>query len=274
MHFNREKISKPKLKISPRRRKNKSSKKANKKDIKPVVKSKKKNKLRITRSILDNFRSSDREKYKGLKKWTGLLNGHTAFILGNSPSIIKHNLKLLNPYFTIGVNRICYIYDPTILLWQDKEIWDSCKKNIKKQKSIKICSANSDPRNIFINFKLRLGEFKFTKDLNYLYGTGNTGALAIEVAVALGCSNIVLLGTDCKYGKKGRTDFYGKNKDHKTYTLKMCNAAMKWVKQKCPVPVYNCSENKLWPTRSLNEIIKEIRPEKFNREYYLNVFKK
>jgi hypothetical protein len=274
MHFSRDKIPAPKLRISLRGGKNKSKKgKSNKDDIRPVVKTKiKRNKLKISKSYIHELKSDEKNKYKILSKWEGLLRGHTAFILGNAPGVEEQDLKSLDPYFTIGINRIFYIYDPTILLWQDRQIWNSNKKILLKQKAIKVCATQADPRKYFLNFTVKSGYFHFNNDPSVLYGKGNTGAIAAQFAVALGCSNIVLLGMDCKYGSKGKTDFYGKNKDHKPYTLKMCRGAMKWLKDNCPVAIYNCSDNELWPTRKLSTVIKEINPPMIGREEYRRIF--
>jgi len=46
------------------------------------------------------------------------LKGNPVFLLGNGPGVTKRNLSLLDDYFTIGINRIFYIYEPTILFWQ------------------------------------------------------------------------------------------------------------------------------------------------------------
>lgn len=277
MHPNRKRISQSNLKISPSGKKGrKKLKKITKKEIKtatvrPRIK---KGKLRITKSSYGRLKIGDSSKYKPISKWKNLLKEHPAFILGNAPSISKQNLKLLDKYFTIGINRIFYIYTPTILIWQDVQMWNKEKKNILKQKSIKICNSVSDPVNIFLNFEVKEGGFKFRKNPEVLHGWGNTGALAIQVAVNLGCSEIILLGTDCEYTTKKKTDFYGKNPDHKSYTLKMCNDAMGWVKKKCPVPVYNCSNNKLWPTEKLLDVIKKINPPKMGFKKYKEIFKK
>lgn len=271
MHFNRDKISN--LKISARGGKNRK-KKTVKGDIVPVIKPKiKKNKLRIAKSQhKDKKRASDKKRYKILSQWNNLLVGHTAFILGNAPGIENQNLNLLDNYFTIGVNRIFYIYDPTILIWQDRQVWNGDKKSLLKQKAIKVCGSKADPRNYFLNFRVKLGPFRFGVNPSILHGTGNTTALAAQLAVSLGCSNIVLLGTDCKYGAKGKTDFYGKNKDHKPYTLKMCRGAMKWMRDTCPVTIYNCSSNKFWESQKLVNVINEIQPSKLSRESYRKVF--
>lgn len=279
MHFNRKKIKQNKFKISPRGAKKKKIKIASeKKVIKSVKRSKKKNKkLKITSvsgiNSVDVKKFGDKSKYKPIKEWKSILEGHPAFILGNSPSISKQNLDILKPYFTIGVNRILYIYTPTILIWQDIQMWNSEKSKISNNKSLRICSNASDPRNVFLNFKVKSGNFKFGNNPSILHGTGNTTALAVQLAINMGCSDIVLLGTDCKY-QSGKTDFYGKNKDHKSYTLKMCDTAMKWIRDNCPVPVHNCSMNKLWDRENLVDIINKLEPEKLSRKKYIRKFKK
>ena len=279
MHLNRNKIKQNKFKISPRGAKKKKIKIASeKKVIRPIRRSKKRNKkLKITSvsgaSSIDIKKFGDKSKYKPIKEWKNILEGEVAFILGNSPSISKQNLDILKPYFTIGVNRILYIYTPTILMWQDIQMWNSEKNKISNNKSLRICSNMSDPRSVFLNFKVKAGNFKFGNNPSVLHGTGNTTALAAQLAINMGCSNIVLLGTDCRY-QNGKTDFYGKNKDHKSYTLKMCDTAMKWIKDNSPVPIYNCSINKLWPQENLVDVISKLKPVKLNRKKYLEKFKK
>jgi hypothetical protein len=279
MHLNRKKIKQNKLKISPRGGKKKKIKIADPKPVvRPVKRSKKKNKqLRISKTSglnsIDIKNFGDKSLYKPIREWKSLLEGQAAFILGNAPSITRQNLDILNPYFTIGVNRILYIFTPTILIWQDIQMWNSEKKKIANNKSLKICNSVSDPRKAFLNFKVKGGNFKFGNDPSILHGTGNTTALAAQLAVNLGCSDIILLGTDCQY-QSGKTDFYGKNKDHKSYTLKMCNVAMEWMRDNCPIPVHNCSKNKLWPEENIVDVIKKLGPKKLNRKEYIRKFKR
>ena len=268
MHLNRSKV-----KISARGGHGKKIKIV-KEDIVPVIKTKTRtHKLKITKSHATGD-IDGKKSYKELSQWANLLGGHTAFILGNAPGVDKQNLSLLDDYFTIGVNRIFYIYDPTILIWQDRQVWQGDKKSLLKQKAIKVCESKADPKKYFLNFRAKTGPFRFGHDPAILYGSGNTTALAVQFAVSLGCSNIVLLGADCKYGNNGKTDFYGKNKDHKPYTLKMCRGAMKWLKVFCPVTIYNCSGNDLWETQSLYKVIKKLKPPQLNREAYRKVFYK
>lgn len=270
MHLNRGKV-----KIAAKGGSNRK-KRIVKGDIVPVIKpKKKKSKLQIFKSPAKEKRKIDeREKYKILSDWSNLLGGHTAFVLGNAPGIEQQNLSLLDNYFTIGVNRIFYIYDPTILMWQDRQVWNGDKKSLLKQKAIKVCGSKADPRNYFLNFKVKLGPYRFGENPSILHGTGNTTVLAVQFAVAIGCSNIVLLGTDCKYGAKGKTDFYGRNKDHKPYTLKMCRGAMRWLKETCPVKIYNCSGSKFWESQKLAKVINDIKPTPLSRGDYRKVFSK
>jgi len=268
------------LRIKPNVKKKKAKKKSLKRD--QIVARPRNTSVEIIkrkdrkRSIKIKNHSYDNRKYLPLSKWKNKLKDVPAFILGNAPSISDQPLSLLNSYFTIGVNRIFYIYEPTVLFWQDRELWRSNQHNLLVSKSIRVCRDFSDPRRMFLNFKLGHYPFRFSMNPEKLYGRGNSGIIAVQFAVALGCRHIVLLGTDCKYGSNKKTDFYGKNKDHKSYTLKMCNKSMKWLKDHPPegVKIYNCSKNDLWPERKLADVIKEIRPEKFDKKYFHKIFAK
>ncbi|KKL11903.1 hypothetical protein LCGC14_2541120 [marine sediment metagenome] len=241
--------------------------------------SRKKNRDKVvTKKISQNVikgkeRYLDSKKYKKLSKWKGILKGYTAFLLGNAPSISKQDLSLLNNYFTIGINRIFFLYEPTVLFWQDRQMWITDKKNLIKCKSVKVCRDLADPRNMFLNFKLGLNPFRFTMKPQQMYGRGNTGAVAAEFAVSMGCSSIVILGIDCKYSK-GKTDFYGNNKDHTKYTLNRCKEAMEWLKKKCPIPIYNCSKIDLWPKQNLSDVINEIKPKKCDKKSFAKLIER
>jgi len=240
-----------------------------KEKIQEIEKRKRKNKLvKINRS---NF---DCRTYISLQRWGGVLKDEPAFILGNGPSITGQPLRLLDSYFTIGVNRIFFIYEPVVLFWQDRELWRSNQHNILTSKSIRVCRDHGDPRKMFLNFKLGYDPLRFNDTPQKLYGRGNSGALAVQFAVALGCSSIVILGMDGKYGKDDKTDFYGKNPDHKPYTLKMFKKSMKWLRDKCPVPIYNCGDSIMWSKEKLEDVIEKIKPKKRDKKYYYKLFEK
>ncbi len=284
MPFNRKKIEiKNRLKIQPNKRRKKPQRLVDprtkvltarrerlKKDIERYITKKRKKieKVKIRKKHCDN------RKFKPLSKWENLLRGQPIFILGNSPSLNEQPLALLDPYFTLGINRIFYIYQPTVLLWQDRQMWRTNRDDILSTKAIRICRDIVDNNKIFLNYYLGLDPFRITGKPHRLYGRGNTGSIAVQFAVALGCSSIVLLGTDCKYGPKGLTDFYGNNKDHSKFTIDMCKRASKWIKKECPVPIYNCSKNKCWPQRELKDVLEILKPKKRGRKYFIDLFSK
>ncbi len=273
MHFNRKKI-RAKLKIANKGLDSRNNKR-HEEDIVPIFNKRAYNKnIKIIKNSFDVSLSDSKENsiYKPIEEWKGVLKGQTAFILGNAPSIGKEKLSVLDECFTIGINRIFYIYDPVILFWQDKQLWDRDKAYILEQKAIKVCSRNADPRRYFLNFDVARGPFLFGNDLRTLHGVGNTMALAAQMAVVMGCSNIVLLGNDCKYGENGITDFYGKNIDHRPYTLNMCTKAMRWLRDKCPIPIYSCGDSILWEKKTLEEVVEKINPVKMTRDQYREIF--
>ena len=87
-----------------------------------------------------------RKKLKSLstKEWGGRLAGVPCFILGNAPSLNEMNLTLLDDYFTFGINRIFYKYDPTVLMWQDLALWVQEKTKVLESRAIKYCREGSD----------------------------------------------------------------------------------------------------------------------------------
>jgi hypothetical protein len=139
------------------------------------------------------------------------------------------DLKLLEDYFTIGINRAYLCIDPTILIWQDKEIFNENKEVIRKLKAIKFCSENLDPNYEFYNFRLKEKPYRIPNNPFVLFGKcGATGVLAVELAFTFGCNPIVLLGMDCKY-KENKTDFYGINKYHNSGSRWICSQGLFWI---------------------------------------------
>lgn len=213
----------------------------------------------------------NKTKYN-IKKWPDIMKGHTAFILGNGPSINENNLLLLEKYFTIGINRIFKIYFPTILFWQDKEITKSYYEEICKCPSIKVCRDIYDYSSSFTNYSLNNEFYKFHKTPWHLYGRGCSGGLAIQLAYSMGFDSIVLIGCDCKY-IDGKTDFYGKNNFHKPHTLVHFNQAMKWVKDNIDIPIYNCGYCPYWPRTELKDVLEKVNTPKMEKVDFLSALR-
>ena len=182
---------------------------------------------------------------RSVESWRNSLSGFPAFILGNAPSIEDINLSVLKNHFTIGINRIFYKYDPTLLMWQDIELMYSEKHLLPKLDAIKYCRDKADLQGRFFHFKLKNGPYKLPESADVLYGRGSSGPLAFQLAYILGCSPIIMLGMDCKY-VPGKTDFYGKNPHHRPHTLRNCSKGIDWIKRVTAskkIKTINCSEN-------------------------------
>lgn len=194
-----------------------------------------------------------------IAKWTDRLKGETAFIIGNGPSLLENDLKKLDGCFTIGINRAFRVILPTILMWQDASLYEDCYEEIKTLPCAKITLKNIDHENEFTHFSLIPGPFRFKKEPFNLYGGGCTTALAIQLAYALGCSSIVLLGCDASY-KDNKTDFYGVNRNHTENTLRSFTAALNWANRECPIPILNCGDAIQWQRMSLEKAIESTQP--------------
>ena len=214
--------------------------------------------MRRTTTRTGLARKSRNQRYK-IRSWVNRLSDIPAFILGNGPSLDGQEVKLLEDYFTIGINRAFYKIDPTILFWQDMTLWNSEYQRLHATQAIKVSRDVSDPRKIYYNFHLKGGGFRFEPDTTHtLYGRGSTGPLAVQLAVGMGCRPIVLLGMDCKRSPDGKSDFWGENKYWTDSTLSNCVQGWESVKEQCPVEIANCSDNDLWEKEQLSDVVQTI----------------
>jgi hypothetical protein len=163
------------------------------------------------------------------------------------------------------------VFDPTILVWQDISLWNSEYQRLHNTQAIKVCRDVSDPRRIYYNFHLKGGAYHFDpKKTHILYGRGSSGPLAVQLAVAMGCRPIVLLGMDCKRGENGISDFYGENKYWREHTLDNCELGLKFIKENCPVEIRSCGKTDYWPQETLETVLKDISPtHKIGRQAYV-----
>ena len=150
------------------------------------------------------------------------LKGHPAFILGNSPFLPVEALSALNRFFTIGVNRILQIYDPTILLYCDLSVWKDIADVYPKRGCQIITSGDFVPKNVVDAaisgsplpgkpiWQIQMGRDETGRSLDmqiprhpgYVVIDGNTGVAAASWALALGCNPVYILGLDAAYSEK------------------------------------------------------------------------
>lgn len=221
----------------------------------------------------------NREQRFQIKTWIDKLIGYPAFILGNGPSINEHNLSLLNNWYTIGINRI-FLYnkgnsstgfDPTILFWQDISLWNTESYKIHNLQALKVARDIADPKRIYYNYYLKPGAYKFEKTTHILNGSGSSGPLAVQLAYAMGCSPIILLGMDCITATNGETDFYGNNQFHSPRTMPNCRIGLEAIKKYCPVKIINCSNNNLWEKHKLEDVLATLDANlAIGRQNYIN----
>jgi hypothetical protein len=208
-----------------------------------------------------------------VRRWKSTMRGLPGFIIGNGPSVNDYDISsLLKNTFTIGINRAFKALDPTILMWQDIELWLTERATLPKLKAVKYSRNASDPRGIAYQFKLMPGPFRLPPNPMVLFGKGSTGPLAYEFVHALGCDPIVLIGFDCQY-RDGVTDFYGNNNHHKPHTLPNCSRGLKWISRTSSGrTIINCSDNKYLKDRlSLDKVVKKLKPyyPETSREYFV-----
>jgi len=212
--------------------------------------------------------SKGKKKSLDPKPWYMRMKDVPCFILGNAPSLNNVNLSLLDNYFTVGINRIFFKYDPTVLIWQDLALWVQETKRIKVTKAVKYCRRGSDTAGGHYNFVLEGREPKITHDVTKLYGRGSSGSISYQFVWALGCDPIALVGMDCRNAKNGNTDFYGKNPMHKRHTLPSCEKGLRFIKQNTlKRTVINCSESRVFEEKkSIEEVIEKLGDKRSNRE--------
>ena len=218
-----------------------------------------------------------RGKLEGLspRHWYMRLKDVPCFIIGNAPSIKDMDLTSLYNHFTIGINRVFFKFDPTILIWQDLALWIQEKKRVVECEAIKYCRRGAETKGGFYNFKLGASKASITHDLTVLNGRGSSGSLAYQLAWALGCDPIFLVGMDCK-NKNGMTDFYGKNPMHKPHTLPNCNRGLKFIRDNTHGrTVLSCSEDEVIKNKiSLEEALAMCKDKTYTREELVNILSK
>lgn len=225
-------------------------------------------------AVKKNSLPARRSKSLSPQSWMGKMKDIPCFILGNAPSLNKiEDMSVLDEYFTVGLNRIFYKYDPTILLWQDLALWSQEKQKVMETKSIKYCREASETQGGFYTFFLQGREPKLTNNVSKLYGRGSSGSIAYQFVYALGCNPIILVGMDCRYTKKGQTDFYGNNPMHRSHTLPSCVKGLEFMKSHShDRTIINCSRNKVFSERkTIEEVVSSLGEKKYNREELVKI---
>lgn len=145
-----------------------------------------------------------------------------AFVLGNGPSLPVEHLHLLDGQFSCGVNRIARAYEPTAVLWCDKEIWEEERGLLEHNSSLLVTTIRNHPRRGKPHYCVKL--CRSSEDRGnpaHFCASGSSGTAAARWALALGFSPVYLLGMSGEYAEDGRTNFWGRNERHGPKVRKM-----------------------------------------------------
>lgn len=161
-------------------------------------------------------------KYNRLKLFKDIHKGKRCFIVGTGPSLTMKDLELIKGEYSFSVNSIVLSFEdtdwrPTYYAIQDRSGYEKLKDEIRKAGMKYIFNGISDKRNTpvidvdNIPFPLNLLDHgkaipehitKFSSDcFNVVYAGHSIVYSAIELAVYMGFTTIILLGVDCDYSK-------------------------------------------------------------------------
>lgn len=154
------------------------------------------------------------ENYKRLASYKGIHKGERCFIVANGPSLTVDDLELLKGEYSIGCNKIYYMFDKTewrpdyycildidyIKRYQD-EIFSNVDMPVFTNNHVvkNIKESNKTGKNIIYAQQILYKEFQAWPDLlRYTYGTkqGTVMSYVMAVALYMGFSEIYMIGMD------------------------------------------------------------------------------
>lgn len=202
------------------------------------------------------------------------------FILASGSSLEGFDFHRLDNEITIGINYIFKYYTPTILHWQDGDVYN--KNNHKPIIDGLDCIKISKPECLYGTegvYGIPIAEtFNGSEGLSKgLYHRYLTGLTALSLAIALGFKPVYLLGYDCRFNN-GQGHFYSKNFRHKGDSREHVfkNSVQRFDVFKSIDYIYNCSPVSLltiFPFADINKILDEPR-EDINKETIIDEIRK
>jgi hypothetical protein len=221
--------------------------------------------------------------------------GQPVFILGCGWSLNEIDLEMLDPYTSIGVNRVVYAYHPTYWMFTDRPLVKEFGKEIDLRiiNSQIICwenaKYNGDGVLTYSQSKVRKPE-RMEPEYNGLMFGNTTSYMALHLAYIMGADPIVFCGLDLCF-VDGHGHFYDKPEKMKHPNFKQRRQSRAKVEYIRPdgrkfwtrndfqrmernimrasklimskgTRVYNCSPHSMLehvPIRPLNSVIDEIK---------------
>lgn len=119
-------------------------------------------------------------------------------IIGGGSSIGSFNLHLLDSHVTFGLNFVCHFYEPTAIIWVDREFFQNNKQPILNSEALKITKKVVSVPDDFISLKSSK-QYNTNGFKDGMYSPYLVGLFALSVGIALQFKEIYLLGYDGKF---------------------------------------------------------------------------
>lgn len=143
-----------------------------------------------------NSRNITKKTHRNYQKVIPLWKGETVYIIGGGPSLKGFNWNLLRGKKTIALNKAIQFWpEADVVYWTDGRVWTWHKEDIIKFKGKRYTLApRSYPCDVSV---LKRGKkFGIEWSTDSIAHGNNSGAAAINLAIHLGASKIILLGYD------------------------------------------------------------------------------
>jgi len=121
------------------------------------------------------------------------LQDKTTFILGNGADLPIEHLSMLDPYFTLGVNRIHRWYQPDAVCYIDGNLYMENPEFFQETLCFTDSSMKCHPNQIGLGISHSSYASKYLNP-NRIYMFPNSGVIAALLAMALGAKPVILLG--------------------------------------------------------------------------------
>jgi len=123
----------------------------------------------------------------------------TLVIIGGGSSIKDFDLHKLDNLFTFGLNYVCHFYEPTAIIWIDRNFYKDNRQMIDNKNSIKI---TRDSRDVPVNILQLSASKKYYGSRGLIFGLYHpylVGLFALSLGIALHFKEIYLLGYDGQF---------------------------------------------------------------------------
>ena len=166
--------------------------------------------LDIGQRLLWDMNVASSMSRRNLKKIKNSHLGQKAVIVGNGPSLLKHDLSILDKIFTFGQNKINLLFDKSsfrpscivavdpIILNQNAHFYN--ETNIPLFLNHKSSNFIKYHEHITFLYDSSLGKGEFARDCSLNIGASSTVSFtSLQLAFHMGFSDVALIGCDHNY---------------------------------------------------------------------------